>query len=71
MPKINHYEAEVTLRFVIDGPLSPAEAATVVEERANQALVAGESEGTSIQSAQLTSVSVSDTSVRPLYAARS
>jgi hypothetical protein len=38
MPKINHYEAEVTLRFVIDGPLSAAEAATVAEERANQAL---------------------------------
>jgi len=66
MPRINHYEADVTLRFVIDGPLSPAEAATVAEERARQALVAGEAEGPSVQSAHIMSVSVSDTEIRSL-----
>lgn len=66
MPKIEHYEAEVTLRFVVDGPLSHADAATAVEDRASKALTAGASEGGSIQSAQIVAVAVRDTSVRPL-----
>lgn len=68
MPRINHYEAEVTLRFVIDGPLSAAEAATVVEERASKSLVGEAAEGTAIQSAQVTAILISDTDVRPLPA---
>jgi hypothetical protein len=60
MPRINHYEAEVTVRFVIDGPLSPADAATAAEDRASKALLAEADEGTVIQSAHITALSVRD-----------
>jgi hypothetical protein len=64
MPRINHYEAEVTLRFIVDGPLSLAEAATVVEERASRSLAGEASEGNSIQSAQISAIAISDTEIR-------
>jgi hypothetical protein len=64
MPKINHYEAEVTLRFVIDGPLSPAGAAQLAEDRAGRALV---QLGEHVKSAEIAAVAVRDTSVRPIH----
>lgn len=60
MPGINHYEAEVTIRFAIDGPLSPADAAMVAENRASKALDSYDGEGNSIQSADITALSVRD-----------
>jgi hypothetical protein len=56
MPKINHYEAEVTLRFVISGPLSAAEAVMVAEERASKALAGEAEEGTAIGEARIAAV---------------
>ena len=69
MPQIHHYEAEVTLRFALQGPISPAEAAKAAEERASKAL-----DGDvppyhdPVQNARIASIAVSDTSVRPLRA---
>lgn len=67
--QINHYEVDVTTRFAIDGPISPAGAAKAAEERASQSLVSdGRTVGDPVRSVRIISVAVEDTTVRPRMA---
>jgi len=65
MPQINHYEVDVTIRFTIAGPLSPAGAAKAAEERLSKSLVGdGMTVGDPVRGARIISVDVEDTTVR-------
>ena len=65
MPQVNDYEAEVTLRFAVSGPLSAAGAAKAAEERAVKAL-AGDglpAYDDPVKSARIIAVAVEDTTI--------
>jgi hypothetical protein len=67
MPQINYYEAEVTIRFAVNGPLSAAGAAKAAEERAAKALAGSglSAYDDPVESAQIIAITVEDTTARP------
>lgn len=64
MPQVNYYEAEVTIRFAVNGPLSAAGAAKAAEERAIKALTGSglSAYDDPVKSALIIAVAVEDTS---------
>lgn len=67
MPQVNNYEAEVTIRFAVSGPLSAAGAAKAAEERAVKALAGNglPAYDDPVKSAQIIAVAIEDTMARP------